>query len=154
LVGAGGGAGEGAVAGGSGGTGGTIVTEPSCDVEEVLRASCGRVGCHNETFRVAGLDLASPGVQTRLIDVDATHEDITCDNPDGGALKVECVPASCPTNAKLIDLAHPEESWLLKKLAGTQGECGVQMPMAPGVLTESERTCLEEWLYPHPPVVR
>lgn len=160
LVGAGGGAANGAVAGGSGGTGGDIHlsagtggTEPSCDVEEVLRRSCGRVGCHSEKNRIAGLDLASPGVQTRLIDVSATHQDITCPNPDGGVLKVPCIPAACP-DAKLIDLADPEESWLLKKLAGTQGECGAQMPLAPGMLSESERTCLEEWLYPHPPVVR
>lgn len=153
LVGAGGGAAEGAVAGGSGGTAGTLGTDLSCDVEEVLLRSCGRAGCHSASSMVAGLDLASPGVQTRLIDVPATHQDITCPNPDGGALPVPCVPASCP-DAKLIDLAHPENSWLLKKLAGEQGDCGEQMPLLPGILTESERTCLEEWLYPHPPVVR
>jgi hypothetical protein len=154
LVGAGGGAAEGAVAGGSGGTAGTLGTDLSCDVEEVLLRSCGRAGCHSASFMVAGLDLASPGVQTRLIDVPATHQDITCPNPDGGVLKVECVPAGCVPGQKLIDLANPEQSKLLQKIAGTQGDCGSQMPLAPGILTESERTCLEEWLYPHPPVVR
>ena len=158
LVGAGGGAATGAVAGGSGGTGGIVSGAggdgPTCDVEEVLRTSCGRVGCHDATWMTAGLDLATPGVQARLIDVPATHADITCDNPDGGALPVLCVPAGCVPGQKLIDLANPEQSKLLQKLAGTQGDCGQQMPMAPGMLSEEDRTCLEEWLYPHPPVVR
>lgn len=160
LVGAGGGAGEGAVAGGSGGTGGDISLtggtggmQPSCDVEAVLRASCGVTGCHSATHTTAELDLDTPGVQARLIDVPATYADITCPNPDGGALPVECIPETCVPGAKLIDLENPDRSVLLKKLAGTQ-DCGSQMPLAPGMLSDSDRTCLEEWLYPHPPVVR
>ena len=159
-MGAGGGAAEGAVAGGSSGTGGDIYLsggtggmQPSCDVEAVLRTSCGRVGCHRPDFLVAGLDLYTPGVQARLIDVPATYADITCPNPDGGPLPVECVPVECVPGAKLIDLENPDRSVLLKKLAGTQ-DCGDQMPLPPGMLSDSERTCLEEWLYPHPPVVR
>lgn len=159
LVGAGGGAGEGAVAGGSAGTGGDIYVggtggmQPACDVEAVLRASCGRVGCHDARSRVAELDLHTPGVQARLIDVPATYADISCPDPNGGPLPVVCVPATCVPGAKLIDLENPENSVLLRKIAGTQS-CGEPMPIAPGTLSDSDRTCLEEWLYPHPPVVR
>jgi hypothetical protein len=128
--------------------------EPSCDVEEVLLRSCGRAGCHNPTSNVAGLDLRTPGATARLIDVPATYEDITCPNPDGYGLPVPCVPSDCLPGRKRIDLVNPEQSYLLMKLNGTQGNCGDQMPIVPGMLTESELTCLQDWLYPHPPVVR
>jgi hypothetical protein len=161
LVGAGGGAAEGAVAGGgsSGGdiyvSGGSAGMEPACDVEEVLLRSCGRAGCHTASAtKAAGLDLQTPGATARLIDVPATYEDITCPDPNGSGLPVTCIPTDCLPGRKLIDLANPDQSFLLMKLSGTQGACGSQMPLAPGMLTASELTCLQDWLYPHPPVVR
>lgn len=94
----------------------------------------------------ADLDLASDGVENRLINVNAPHSDISCPNPDGGALKVPCVPESCPT-AKLVDTAIPADSWLLKKIEGTNiAECGMAMPISPGELLPEEKACLIEWV--------
>ncbi len=97
------------------------------------------------TPAVSDLDLMTTGVEARLIDVDATHGDIFCPNPDGGVLKVECLPAAC-TPAKLVDRTTPANSWMLKKREGTEGECGDPMPIAPGVLEPAEKACLIEWI--------
>lgn len=125
-----------------------MYTPPSCDFQTPLTSpstGCGRVGCHNASFSAADIDFASPGVENRLINVNASHADITCPNPDGGVLRVPCVPDTCPT-AKLVDTEVPANSWMLKKLDGTQGECGDTMPIAPGKLTPDEKACLIEWI--------
>lgn len=123
-------------------------TPPACDYQTPLASAtgCARAGCHNASFKAADLDLGSPGVESRLINVDAPHSDISCPNPDGGVIKVPCVPASCPT-AKLVDTAIPANSWLLKKIVGTEvGECGAAMPIAPGMLTAEQKDCLIQWV--------
>lgn len=78
------------------------------------------------------MDLASPGVTERLVDVPATYAEV-----DSGD--------TCPSNGRLIDSADPEQSWLLRKITGTHGDCGSVMPAA-GSLTSDERACLESWI--------
>ena len=98
------------------------------------------------TPAAAGLDLTMPGAEARMINVNAAHGGITCPNPDGGALKVPCVPPTCPT-VKLVDTMTPANSWMLKKLEGTDlSGCGAAMPIAPGELTAAEKDCLIQWV--------
>lgn len=150
-AGAGGTAGvAGAGAGNAGSAGKTwTYTPPACDYQAVLTATrgCASAGCHNAATSSADLDLASPGVENRLIDVNAPHADIACPNPDGGVLPITCVPASCPT-VKLVDRAAPANSWMLKKIMGATevGECGDPMPIAPGMLSAEQRDCLVLWI--------
>lgn len=121
---------------------------PNCDYQTPLATACARAGCHRPNATIApaaDLDLTAAGVEARLIDVNAPHTDIFCPNPDGGVLKVECLPATCPP-AKLVDRTTPANSWFLKKLEGTQGECGDTMPIAPGMLMPAEKDCLIQWV--------
>ncbi len=84
----------------------------------------------------AGLDLESPDVTARLKDVPAKHTD----------LAIGMTPADCPVGDKLIDTVNPENSWLLKKIHGQQGNCGTIMPST-GMLTADQRTCVETYVY-------
>lgn len=136
----------GATAGSGGSAGMVTYVPPQCDWQSPLAAQCARAGCHNASFTAADLDLTLAGVENRLINVNAPHSDITCPNPDGGLLKVPCVPESCPT-AKLVDTEVPANSWMLKKIVGTEvGECGMAMPIAPGELLPAEKDCLIQWV--------
>jgi hypothetical protein len=92
------------------------------------------------------MDLQAPGYEQRLINQPVKYTDITCPNPAGG-LPVPCVPSDCVQGALLINTANPAESFMLKKLLGTQLNCGKQMPIAPGSITEAERACLVEWVH-------
>jgi hypothetical protein len=135
-----------ATAGNGGSAGMVTYVPPQCDWQTPLAAQCARAGCHNASFTAADLDLTLAGVENRLINVNAPHSDITCPNPDGGVLKVPCVPESCPT-AKLVDTEVPANSWMLKKIVGTEvGECGMAMPIAPGELLPAEKDCLIQWV--------
>lgn len=91
--------------------------------------------CHGAPPSVAlgGLDLASPNLALRLRDQPATHADV----PPGSV----CSPLD-----KLIDVARPEQSWLLKKVRGQQGSCGDPMPQATPPLTAEALACLEQYV--------
>ncbi len=101
-----------------------------CDYVTALGKSCAIVGCHIGRVLASDLDLTpDQGLRARLLNVQAKHGDIDCDtNPD---TFTECVPTTCPS-AKLVNTAVPDASWILKKLAGTQGMCGDHMPLPPG----------------------
>jgi hypothetical protein len=91
--------------------------------------------CHSAgAMPAGGLDLTSPDVAARLINVPATHGDIDF---DGGG--VTCPPA------KLIDTSNPSASWLLIKIDGTQGTCGSAMPQV-GTLTSAEKSCIQNYI--------
>jgi hypothetical protein len=66
------------------------------------------------------------------VDVPATYSEVDEDD-------------TCPSGGKLIDRANPEESWLLRKITGTHGDCGSGMPAA-GSLTTGQQACLEGWI--------
>lgn len=114
---------------GSPGTGGGAAVDLSC-VTPLFKTSCGTTGCHGATSPTASLDLVSPGFPARLVDVNAPHE------LANGA----CTPA------KLIDTANPAMSWLLIKVLGTQGTCGLLMPFGGTKLPDADIACITKFV--------
>lgn len=102
--------------------------------------------CHSKTtmnngLQSAGLDLESPNVTARLKNVPAKHTDIMAE--DGKTVM-------CPSGDKLIDTTTPANSWLLKKIHGTQDssattQCGTSMPQGTTLPADS-LTCLDTYV--------
>ena len=134
--------GSGAAAGtpdGTSGTAGTTGTPgapgtpgAACDIQAVMAKpenGCVNSLCHGAQYQ-GGLDLASPGVETRLVDVHSTTE--AC----GGE--------------PLIDSQNPENSLLLRLIDPARfaaAPCGVMMPFGTktGVSAE-DLSCFESWV--------
>jgi hypothetical protein len=118
--------------------GGAVTTNSIPPCLQTLFSGTGKCSgnvCHSAgAMPAGGLDLTSPDVAARLINVPATHGDIDF---DGGGV-------TCPT-AKLIDTSNPSASWLLVKINGTQGTCGSAMPQV-GTLTSAEKTCIQSYV--------
>lgn len=97
---------------------------------QVFTKKCSQTNlCHLAGTPGGGLDLTSPNVAKRLIDVPASHADT-----DGG---------DCPA-AKLVDTANPAASWLLIKLSDGV-TCGTKMPQL-GSITSTERQCIQDFV--------
>jgi hypothetical protein len=132
IMGTNGGAGPGGGAGpsgaGSAGAPATIVPAPSC-ATDIFKASC-TPSCHfpGGGALMAGLDLTGADVANRLVNVTATHST--------AAPNTSCAPA------KFIDPANPSASWLLAKVNGTQGMCGLQMPFGMTPLGTDQLACI------------
>lgn len=120
--------------------GGTTSTSYPCETECVRQVFTGSVAscklCHGKALQIAGLDLESPQVTARLKDVPATHAELA---PNMSI-------ADCPVGDKLIDTTSPEDSWLLKKLRGQQGNCGTAMPQTPPMLTPEQQQCMATYV--------
>jgi hypothetical protein len=99
-----------------------------CDAEMILVQSCGtNPVCHDADTPQAGLDMASPDVASRLIDV---------------------APSLCAMENVYIDSADPSASFLLAKINPSPG-CGEQMPPASSgetPLTAEEIQCITDWV--------
>lgn len=95
------------------------------DAETILADSCGTTGCHDDTTQAQmGLDLISPGVEDRVVDV----------------------PAMAPgcTDRILVVAGDPDSSYLIAKL-GVLDICGSQMPLLES-LTAQEIETLRQWV--------
>lgn len=91
------------------------------DEPAFLAETCGVAFCHAAENPAGELDLASPGVAARLVDVAST-----CDG------------------TPLVDSADPGASLLLDKLEA-QPSCGDPMP--PGrPLSAADRSCIDQWV--------
>ena len=112
----------------AGGGASSDVPVPAC-MTTIISASCSLVGCHSKNAPAAGLDLVSPNLSQRLIDVSSTHQLVSA--PNG------CVPN------KLIDSANPSTSWLVQKLTDTM-DCGFLMPIGPP-LTADQIACFSQY---------
>lgn len=110
---------------------GPAVPPPAC-VTMAIAAKCS-MACHTPATVAASGNLDLTGdFAARLIDKAATYGGITN--------MAECTPG-----AKLIDITMSANSVFLKKINGTQGTCGLPMPV--GVpLTAAEKTCLQSWV--------
>ena len=87
--------------------------------------------CHKAgATAAAGLDLESPGVNARLINIKAPHKDA---NPATG-----CVPNN------LVDTANPAASWLSGKLDTDGKTCGSKMPI--GMITAEQTACIKKYV--------
>jgi hypothetical protein len=93
------------------------------DVEvDILAARCGGTGCHEGEQSQRGLDLVSPGVTGRLIDVEAEG----------------CV------DEILVRSDDPGSSLLIDKLRASP-RCGSAMPIG-AQLSSAEIECVEQWV--------
>ena len=103
------------------GDGGVVIK----DAETILAESCGTSDCHDDMAPQADLDLLSPDVETRLVDVDATG--IGC------------------TSRILVIAGDPDGSYLMDKVLNTPGICGLSMPVV-GFLPADEIEVLRQWI--------
>ena len=93
--------------------------------ETVLAESCGVVGCHDDSpDPEAGLDLLSPNVENRVVNVSATGE-------------------GCESDI-LVVAGDADGSYLLDKVLDI-GICGVQMPVL-DALSETDTDILRQWI--------
>jgi len=120
----------------SGGAAADPYTEEPCYTpcaEKIFRDPTGCKLCHSPIFAASGLDLDSVGRVARLKDMPAMHGDLAD------------WQGSCPVGDKLIDSAHVEDSWLLKKVLGQQGNCGDRDPPV-GYLGVEELSCFTTYI--------
>lgn len=92
------------------------------DVAVIFEDNCSAGVCHDAEDPVSALDLASPGLEARLVDV----------------------PSTCG-ELMLIDSADPAASFLLQKLGTVAPDCGSSMPLG-GRLDTDDLDCIEEWV--------
>lgn len=96
------------------------------DAKTIFAESCGTMGCHDASSQAqAGLDLVSPDVASRVVDVNATG--IGC----GDEI--------------LVVAGDPDSSYLLQKVLNTVGICGLPMPVV-GALTPTEVETIRQWI--------
>lgn len=96
------------------------------DAETILAESCGTTGCHDDSAQAQeGLDLISPDVESRLVDINA-------------------MGSGC-TNRVLVVAGDPDSSYLMDKISNTPGICGTQMPVV-GILAPDEVEVLRQWI--------
>jgi hypothetical protein len=96
------------------------------DAETILAESCGTTGCHDDSSQAqAGLDLVSPGVEARVVDINA--------------IAIGC------TDRTLVVAGDPDNSYLLEKVLNIPGICGLQMPIV-GALDSDEVDVLRQWI--------
>ena len=93
--------------------------------EMILADSCGTAGCHDDAQPEAGLDLLSPNVESRVVDINA--------------IGIGC------TGDILVVAGDPDGSYLLDKVLNTPGICGLSMPVV-GTLTQGEEATLRQWI--------
>lgn len=105
------------------GDGGVI---PPRDAAMVLAVTCGTAGCHDASPQAqGGLDLISPDVESRVVDVNA-------------------VGIGCESDVLVVP-GDPDGSYLLDKVLDVPGICGLPMPFV-GVIADSDVQILRQWI--------
>lgn len=79
--------------------------------------------CHEGEDPAAGLDLATPGIEERLV-AQASH--------------------ICPGRVRVVP-GDPDSSFLVEKVDGSP-ECGLPMPMSEQPLSQRELACVRSWV--------
>ena len=112
------------------GSGSDPNTESSCPTSsegiqtQILTPACGASSCHGAGVPALGLDLVSPGVTQRLVNVAA----------NGCGDKTLVTPGRADT------------SYLLAKLSHDAPECGERMPLGAAPLSSQQMACLTTWV--------
>ncbi len=101
--------------------GGTI----SKDAQTVFDESCATAGCHDDVTTAANLNLKSPGVESRVVNVNA-------------------MGVGCEARI-LVAAGDPSGSYLLDKILGTIGVCGSRMPLL-SILPDSDVEVIRDWI--------
>jgi hypothetical protein len=96
---------------------------------QILQPTCGASACHGGSAPALALDLVSPGLAQRLVDV----------------------PANGCGDAVLIAPGDPAHSYLLQKLTPGAETCGDPMPLVAAPLSNETLTCLQAWIAAMPP---
>ncbi len=91
--------------------------------ETVFARSCSQQGCHASVEPAAFLDLASPGLEKRLVGT----------------------PSGTCENKALVVPGNPAQSFLVEKVKQEMPTCGLRMPPAGGLPAE-EVSCIESWI--------
>lgn len=94
-------------------------------VETIFEDSCGNAVCHDADAPAAGLDLVSPNVEDRTIDVASTD-------------------AGCASEF-LVVAGDPDQSYLLAKILASPGICGGQMPIGT-ILDAMDTEVVRQWI--------
>ena len=95
------------------------------DAQTVFDESCATIGCHDDVTTASNLNLLSPGVESRVLNVNATG-------------------SGCETRI-LVVAGDPNGSYLLDKILGTIGICGSRMPLL-SILPDSDVEVIREWI--------
>jgi hypothetical protein len=98
----------------------------ACDdrIHELFTKTCSTAGCHTGEQPAQGLDLASPGVEERLVGV---------------------TPTGAGCSGVLVDTANPTQSLLYLKLTDLP-PCGVPMPFGGKRLGPRDLECVRSWI--------
>ena len=93
--------------------------------QAVFDDSCATAGCHDDVSTAAELDLLSPGVEGRVVDV---------------ASKA----IGCETDI-LVVAGDPDSSYMIDKINGAFGICGSQMPLL-DTLSPGDVEIIRQWI--------
>jgi hypothetical protein len=93
--------------------------------QDVFDDSCATVGCHDDVTLAGELDLLSPGVESRVVDV---------------ASKA----IGCETDI-LVVAGDPDNSYMMDKINGAFGICGSQMPLL-DTLPPDDVEIIRQWI--------
>jgi hypothetical protein len=108
----------------------TCPTDTAGIQKAILVPRCGKSGCHVGEDPAQGLDLVSPGLESRVDDVIGA-----CGRP-------------------IVTPGQPNESYLITKVSRRNPSCGSGMPFDGTVLSAHDVACLTSWvthLGPPPP---
>lgn len=95
------------------------------DAQTVFDETCATIGCHDDVTTAANLNLLSPGVESRVLNINATG--VGCE-------------------ARILVVAgDPNSSYLFDKVRGTIGICGSRMPLL-SILPDSDVEVIREWI--------
>jgi hypothetical protein len=95
------------------------------DAQTVLDESCATAGCHDDVTSSAGLDLLSPGVEGRLVGINAKG-------------------TGCESRF-LVVAGDSNGSYLFEKVLGEIGICDSRMPLL-SILPDSDIEVLRDWI--------
>lgn len=97
------------------------------DAETIFADSCGKSDCHDDSAPASDLNLLSPGVEARLINVNA-------------------IGSGC-TNKILVVAGDPDSSYLMDKVLDAPGICFSPMPVpGTGELSAEEIEVIRQWI--------
>jgi Stigma-specific protein, Stig1 len=93
---------------------------------EAFTRRCGSSDCHDRDNPALALDLVSPGLEQRLIDV----------------------PSRGCRGERLVVAGQPAQSWLFAKVADAEPSCGggFRMPVSAPYYNDEEIACLAAWI--------
>jgi hypothetical protein len=103
------------------------------DVNAVFsKYACSGTGCHDATTKAANFDMASPGLETRLVGVMS---------PGGGPTGLTSM---CAGMFYLNGGSNPATGLFISKLSPNP-PCGLQMPMVGMKLTTADMMTIQDW---------